>query len=323
MYFGGHDAETSDYRSDCALRLHSLRNSPIAALLTRRKCLVVRGHRLSGDWASAYSDERRGRGAHIGRAITDTERIVHIVMAMERIPAVYVLQSRLWIIPAVRVRVSAVRIPAVVDALKGGLQVQLNTNRFGGGDLRGGLQLSTEVINAETTSCRSDSALRHSISNCFRTGPFWHGAKSVKPADLARLTDERIAIVKSVLQLTPDQEKYWPAIADAIRFRAQNRDARLARIAETVGKMSDESVSNVLRNRDPVAFLDRRADALAQRSQDLKKLANAWRPLYTTLSPEQKQRMAALTIFALHQASNAIEQRMQSDDDDEWLVIMR
>jgi hypothetical protein len=33
--------------------------------------------------------------------------------------------------------------------------------------------------------------------------------------------------------------------------------------------------------------------------------------------------MAALTIFALHQASNAIEQRMQSDDDDEWLVIMR
>jgi hypothetical protein len=87
--------------------------------------------------------------------------------------------------------------------------------------------------------------------------------------------------------------------------------------------MSDESASDVLRNRDPIAFLDRRADALAQRSQDLKKLANAWRPLYTTLSPEQKQRMAALTIFALHQASNAIEQRMQSDDDDEWLVIMR
>jgi hypothetical protein len=33
--------------------------------------------------------------------------------------------------------------------------------------------------------------------------------------------------------------------------------------------------------------------------------------------------LAALTIFALHQIGSALEQRMQSDDDDEWLVIMR
>jgi len=157
----------------------------------------------------------------------------------------------------------------------------------------------------------------------FAQAPSAMGPARSSPTDLAKLTDERIAIVKSVLQLTPDQEKYWPAVADAIRFRAQNRDARFARIAETVGKMSDESASDVLQNRDPVAFLDRRADALAQRSQDLKKLADAWRPLYPTLSPEQKQRMAALTIFALHQVGNALEQRTQPDDDDEWLVIMR
>ena len=113
------------------------------------------------------------------------------------------------------------------------------------------------------------------------------GPARLGPAELAKLTDERIAIVKFVLQLTPDQEKYWPAIADAIRFRAQNRDARFARITETVGKMSDESANEVSRNRDPVAFLDRRADALAQRAQDLKKLADAWRPLYPTLSPNK------------------------------------
>jgi LTXXQ motif family protein len=157
----------------------------------------------------------------------------------------------------------------------------------------------------------------------FAQAPSAMGPARLGQADLAKLTDERIAIVKSVLQLTPDQEKYWPAVADAIRVRAQNRDARLTRIAETVGKMSDESANDVLRNRDPVAFLERRADALAQRAQDLKKLADAWRPLYPTLSPEQKQRLAALTIFALHQVGSALEQRMQSDDDDEWLVIMR
>jgi len=154
----------------------------------------------------------------------------------------------------------------------------------------------------------------------------------LSPKNLADLTDARIAIVKAALQLTPDQEKYWPAVADAIRVRAQNRDARFARIAETVGKMSEESTSDILRDRDPIAFLDRRAEVLAQRSQDLKKLADAWRPLYSTLSAEQKQRLASLTLFALHQMGSAWEhpvlgrasmEQQQSDDDDEWLVIMR
>jgi hypothetical protein len=159
-------------------------------------------------------------------------------------------------------------------------------------------------------------------STAFAQAPSTMGPGRLGQADLAKLTDERIAIVKSVLQLTPDQEKYWPAIVDAIRVRAQNRDARLARIAETVGKMSDETANDMLRDRDPISFLDRRADALTQRAQDLKKLADAWRPLYPTLSSEQKQRLAGLAIFALHQVGSALEQRMQPDDDDEWLVIM-
>ena len=171
----------------------------------------------------------------------------------------------------------------------------------------------------------------------FAQAPSTMGPASLSPQNLADLTDARVAIVKAVLQLTSDQEKYWPAIADAIRVRAQNRNARIARIAETVGNMSNESTSDILRGRDPIAFLDRRADALAQRSQDLKKLADAWRPLYATLSPEQKERLASLTLFALHQMGNAMEhavsgqpgmqhmmeQRMQPDDDDDWLVIMR
>ena len=171
----------------------------------------------------------------------------------------------------------------------------------------------------------------------FAQAPSTMGPASLSPQNLADLTDARVAIVKAVLQLTSDQEKYWPAVADAIRVRAQNRNARIARIAETVGKMSNESTSDILRDRDPIAFLDRRADALAQRSQDLKKLADAWRPLYATLSPEQKERLASLTLFALHQMGNAMEhavsgqpgmqhmmeQRMQPDDDDDWLVIMR
>jgi hypothetical protein len=132
-----------------------------------------------------------------------------------------------------------------------------------------------------------------------------------------RLTDLRIDLVKAALQLTPEQQKYWPAIESAIRARAQNRQARLAQIVETTGKRADESTVEAWRNRDAVAFLNRRADALAQRSADLKKLADAWQPLYQTLSPEQKQRMGALTIFVLRDMSDVVEQRRaQSEDED-------
>jgi LTXXQ motif family protein len=146
----------------------------------------------------------------------------------------------------------------------------------------------------------------------------------LNPTDLAKLTDERIEIVTAALQLTPDQMKYWPAVEDAIRTRAQNRQTRISRIVETVGKRSDDSVIDTLRNRNPVEFLNRRADALAQRSADLKKLADAWQPLYQTLTPEQKRRMAALAVVVLHEMSDALEQRrMQFEDDDEWTVITR
>ena len=41
----------------------------------------------------------------------------------------------------------------------------------------------------------------------FAQSPSAMGPARLGPAELAKLTDERIAIVKSVLQLTPDQEK--------------------------------------------------------------------------------------------------------------------
>ena len=51
-------------------------------------------------------------------------------------------------------------------------------------------------------------------------------------ADLEQLTDARIKIVKAALQLTPDQEKLWPPIEDAIRIRAKDRQARIAMAVE-------------------------------------------------------------------------------------------
>ena len=159
---------------------------------------------------------------------------------------------------------------------------------------------------------------------CPRTNTFCCDSGPIKDigtvhilTDRNALTDLRIDLVKGALQLTPEQQKYWPPVENAIRARAEGVAERpFAKIAETMGKRADESPAEVMSNRDPIAFLQRRAEALAQRSADLNKLAEAWQPLYKTLSPEQRQRMAALAVFVLHDMTDAVERRrLQSDDD--------
>jgi Domain of Unknown Function (DUF1520). len=74
-------------------------------------------------------------------------------------------------------------------------------------------------------------------------------------ADLERLTDARIEIVKAALQLTPDQEKLWPPIEDAIRARAKDRQARIAMAVERARELRDRSRIEVLRDRNPIEFM--------------------------------------------------------------------
>jgi LTXXQ motif family protein len=132
--------------------------------------------------------------------------------------------------------------------------------------------------------------------------------------DLVTYTDMQINLVKAALQLTPEQEKYWPAIEDAIRAAAQNRQARIAAVGKRLAELRQNPIE-ILQTSDPVDALQRRADSLAQRSADLKKLADAWQPLYASLVPDQKKRMASLTLFVLREMSNAMQQRdLQCDE---------
>ncbi|MDP4004336.1 Spy/CpxP family protein refolding chaperone [Methylobacterium sp. NEAU K] len=125
--------------------------------------------------------------------------------------------------------------------------------------------------------------------------------------DWKALTDARIDLVKTALQLTPDQAKYWPAVENAIRARSQARHARLEILATPRTE-----------RRDPIEFLRDRADNLSQRATNLKNLADAWQPLYQTLDPTQKLRMRILTIYALREMRDGIEsRRLQNEDDDD------
>ena len=139
------------------------------------------------------------------------------------------------------------------------------------------------------------------------------GMRHPSVADLNALTDARVGIIKAALQLTPDQEKYWPAVEEAIRARAKNQQARFERVAE----LRDSNPMEVVRERNPVEQMQRRAEVLTQRAADLKKLAEAWEPLYKTLSTDQKKRMAFATYAAMRGLKDAIERRIESDDDDD------
>ena len=135
----------------------------------------------------------------------------------------------------------------------------------------------------------------------------------VTGADLSALTDARVGIIKAALQLTPEQEKYWPAVEEAERARAKNLQARLERVAE----LRDSSAKEAVGERNPVELMQRRAERLSQRAADLKKLAEAWEPLYKTLTPDQKKRMAFATYAARRGMRDAIEHRIESEDDDD------
>jgi len=127
-------------------------------------------------------------------------------------------------------------------------------------------------------------------------------------ADLKALTDTRIAIIKAALQLTPEQEKYWPALEEAIRARSTGRQQRLATLANVVNQQQVE----------PFELLRQRADNTAQRAAELKKLVDAWQPLWQSLNPDQKRRMAILARQVLHIVEDAVEARhmeMQEDED--------
>ena len=142
--------------------------------------------------------------------------------------------------------------------------------------------------------------------------PLPSARQQLSPADWGALTDARIAITRAALQLTPEQQKYWPAVADALRARAEHRQARMAARQTRIGELRNGGLEAV-RDRNFVDRLNRRADALAQRAADLKRLADAWQPLYQTLTPDQKRRMGFATIIVLRRMGNAADSAEETE----------
>jgi zinc resistance-associated protein len=125
----------------------------------------------------------------------------------------------------------------------------------------------------------------------------------VNPADLAAFTDARIAALKAGLELTPDQQKDWPAFEQALRDVAQLRMQRIqARQARMLQGGAQQGVTPqpgaapqpAQGQNGPFDRLARRADAMAKTSAALKKVADTGAPLYLSLTDAQKERFKTL-----------------------------
>jgi len=104
--------------------------------------------------------------------------------------------------------------------------------------------------------------------------------------DRAALIDARIAGIKAGLKLTAEQEKLWPPVELAARDMAkQAQEGRMMRGAGPA-------------NEDPIERMARMGTEMTQHGTLMTKVATAARPLYASLSDDQKRRLR----FLMHPA---------------------
>ena len=104
----------------------------------------------------------------------------------------------------------------------------------------------------------------------------------ISSEDRAALIDARIAGIKDGLKLTPEQEKLWPPLEAAARDMVkQAQDGRMTRTTPPA-------------NEDPIERMARMGGEMTQRGTSMTKVATAARPLYASLSDDQKRRLQIL-----------------------------
>jgi hypothetical protein len=103
--------------------------------------------------------------------------------------------------------------------------------------------------------------------------------------DRRAFTEARLAALKAGLALTPEQERNWPAFEQAARDFAKMRSERR------------QAWRDWQPAKDPIEQLRRRGDRMSETGAVLKKLADAFEPLYKSFDEGQKRRFAMLSRF--------------------------
>ncbi|GGC54441.1 Spy/CpxP family protein refolding chaperone [Chelatococcus reniformis] len=106
--------------------------------------------------------------------------------------------------------------------------------------------------------------------------------------DARAILNARLAALKAVIELTPEQDKLWPALETAVRDIVKDAAQRRAQRSQQP---------------PPATFLDvlgRIADAEETRGKDLRRFVEAAKPFVASLSDAQKRRVPAFLGMTDH-----------------------
>jgi zinc resistance-associated protein len=104
------------------------------------------------------------------------------------------------------------------------------------------------------------------------------------PEDIEAFADARLAALHAGLKLSPDQERMWPPVEEAIRGLTKLRREQFRAWRESRDQPRE----------DLPALLRTMADRQGARAEALRRLADAAAPLYATFDEGQKRRLRLL-----------------------------
>jgi type IV pilus biogenesis protein CpaD/CtpE len=100
----------------------------------------------------------------------------------------------------------------------------------------------------------------------------------------SELIDARIAFLKTALKITDAQSDAWNAFAGVLRKQAKQRDEEIQ-----AWRASENNAP-----RDAITALERRQQKLARAAANVSEMLSAAKPLYASLSDDQKKRADVL-----------------------------
>ncbi len=120
------------------------------------------------------------------------------------------------------------------------------------------------------------------------------GPRGPSPEIQARLEDGRIAMAKTALKLTPEQEKLWAPVEEKIRadyaeHQKAREDWRAKREARHAKRDEYKKLTLPERIEKSSERMAARATKMNERATKLKEFGEVVKPLYASLSDEQKE----------------------------------
>lgn len=142
-------------------------------------------------------------------------------------------------------------------------------------------------VNAGAQSADDNRPAMDATGPMDRDGPMGMDHQ-MSPEDRQAFLNARIAAIHAGLELSPDQEKLWPAAESAVHDAIAAMHAAREKMKASGGERPD-----------PIARMRRMAEMSMMRAQTLTKIADAAQPLYASLNDDQKWRLRIL-LRAVH-----------------------